>query len=420
VTESPTQQPNEPLKAGELRRGQAALIRYVAAGAANNALVGSTGALFLLSLGATPFHLGMLATFMQLDKIGRLGGAELMRHTGKGGIMLWGRLLAAPVTAGLALAAALGIAGEAAIWATILVLALRGALQQIGNAAWWPLIRDVTSAGSLGEFLGRMRSFQRLLELALPIAVGSWLGERPEPTRFAPLFGMGVIVLLLAAWWIRSIPERPMPPTQISLWRRVRQVVAVPAIRQFCLYLGIRVFLHSASFPFWVIVLTERGMPVSQFVWMTSFLAVGQLATLWFWGQLVDRRGPRLALRLPLVSIVLLAAMWLWLPDGSWSLLIWAAILHLAWGALEAGLQMGQSRVMVDAVPDDLQGEGFAVVIYASAIGGALGGLFGGLAFEHVATLGIDHADYMALLQVMTILPLFLCLRFTRRIPKSS
>ena len=45
---------------GDLRRGQTALIRYVAAGAANNALVGSTGALFLLSLGASPFHLGLL------------------------------------------------------------------------------------------------------------------------------------------------------------------------------------------------------------------------------------------------------------------------------------------------------------------------------------------------------------------------
>jgi len=74
---------------------------------------------------------------------------------------------------------------------------------------------------------------------------------------------------------------------------------------------------------------------------------------------------------------------------------------------------------MVDAVPDELQGEGFAVVIYASAIGGALGGLFGGLSFEHIATLGIDHADYMAALQVMTILPLFLCLRLTRQ-PKNS
>ena len=171
------------LSADQLRRGQAALIRYVAAGAANNALVGSTGALFLLSLGATPFQLGLLATFTQLDKIARLAGAELMRHTGKAGIMLWGRLLASPVTAGLAIAAAMGIAGQGAIWATIGVLAVRGALQQTGNAAWWPLIRDVTEGGSLGEFLSRMRTWQRLLELALPVAVGTWLGEQPEPTQ---------------------------------------------------------------------------------------------------------------------------------------------------------------------------------------------------------------------------------------------
>ena len=56
----------------------------------------------MLSLGARPFHLGLLAPFLHLDKVARLGGAELMRHTGKAGIMLWGRLLATPVTAGLA------------------------------------------------------------------------------------------------------------------------------------------------------------------------------------------------------------------------------------------------------------------------------------------------------------------------------
>lgn len=402
----------------QLRRGQALLIRYVAAGAANNALVGSTGALFLLSLGATPFHLGLLATCIHLDKIGRLVGAELMRHTGKARIMLWGRLLASPVTAGLAVAAALGIAGEEAIWATILVLAVRGALQQIGNAAWWPLIRDVTEGGSLGEFLGRMRSYQRLLELALPVAVGAWLGERPDPERFWPLFAAAVFVLLLAAWWIRDVPERPLGPSTESLLRRVRQVMGVPAIRHFCLYLGVRVFLTSASFPFWVVVLTERGLPVSQFVWMTSMLALGQLATLWFWGRLVDRRGPRIALRVPLTGIILLAAMWLFLPEGSWTLLIWASILHLLWGALEAGSQMGQSRVMVDAVPEDLQGEGFAVVIYASAIGGALGGFLGGLGFERIVGLGFEHADYLAFLQALTVIPLALSLRLTRKLSR--
>ncbi len=408
---------NTPLSTDQLRRGQAALIRYVCGGAANNALVGSTGALFLLSLGATPFQLGLLATFMQLDKIARLAGAELMRHTGKARIMLWGRLLASPVTAGLAIAAALGIAGEGAVWATIIVLGVRGALQQIGNAAWWPLIRDVTEGGSLGEFLSRMRTWQRLLELALPVAVGTWLGEQPEPTRFAPLFAAGVLVLLLSAWWIHGVPERPLPPTVESLWRRLRQVMAEPAIRRFCLYLGVRVFLTSASFPFWVIVLTDRGLPVSQFVWMTSLLALGQIATLWFWGRLVDRRGPRIALQVPLTGTAVLGTMWLFLPAGGWALLVWTAILHLVWGTMEAGSQMGQSRVMVDAVPDHLQGEGFAIVIYASAIGGSLGGLLGGLGFEWITTLGSAHTDYLAILQALTVVPLLLSLRLA---PRSS
>lgn len=391
-----------------LHQGQPALIRYVATGSANGALVASTGALLLLSMGATPFHIGILATVSQLEQIGALGGAELMRHLGKTRLMMWGRLLSAPITAGLAIAAALGMSGERAIWITIAVFGLRGLIQQVATVPWWPLIQDVTAGGHLGAFVARMRIWQRFLLLTFPLAVGAWLGQEPDATRFALPYAVAVVVLLLAAWWIRSVPERPLGPSGEPLWHRVRLVFGEPTMRRFCGFLALTALLRNAALPFWVVVLTQRGMPVSEIVWMGSLLALGELLTLKPWGKLLDRVGWKPTLRVPMVFYALLGTLWLVVPAGPGLLLLWAAILHLARGALDAGMQMGESRVMVDAVPRSLQGEGFAIVLYASSVTGALGGFLGGLAFERLESVGLSGELYLGGLQAALLLPLAL------------
>lgn len=396
-------------------RGQAGLIRSVLAGSLNNALVPAVGPLFLLALGAAPYQLGVLATFSQLDKLSRLAGAGLLgRGFGKARLMLWGRLLSMPVTVALATAAWFGGGGPLAVWLAILLIAARGSLQQMGNAAWWPLMQDNTAGSGIGQFLTRMRVKQRLIELALPLAIGTYLGNAPEPARFAPLFAGALIALTLGALWIRRVGERPPAPTRGGLASRVGQALAVPQMRRYCGYLGTRTCIYSACFPFWVIALTERGLPVSQFVFMASVLAGGQIASLWYWGQLVDRRGSRPPLTAAYGGLMALSLSWLVVPEGA-AVLLWAVPVYLLWGVLEAGAQMGQSRAMIDAVPEHLQAEGFAVVIYASALGGGLGGLVGGLTFQWAAQqtfAGYDGAvAYLALLQLAFCLPLVMSRR---------
>ena len=55
-----------------------------------------------------------------------------------------------------------------------------------------------------------------------------------------------------------------------------------------------------------------------------------------------------------------------------------------------------------------LHGEGFAIVLYASSITGALGGLLGGLAFERLAIVGASGTAYLGGLQALTVVPLLL------------
>lgn len=395
----------------QLRQSQTGIIRFVLAGTANNALVQALGPLFLLSLGAAPLHLGILATFTQLDKVARLGGVELLgRGVGKTRLLLWGRLLSIPATAVLVVCALASDSGAMAIWLAIALIAMRAILQQTGNAAWWPLVQDITAGAGLGHFLTSMRVKQRLLELALPLAIGAYLGSAPAPSHFAGLFGAAIVVLLLGAIWIRSVSELPAIRARASLMVRMRQTFGVAAVSRFWGYQVIRSLLLSASFPFWVIALTQRGLPVSQFVWMGSVLAGGQILSLWFWGRVIDRRGYRPALLPGLAGLSVLSLAWLVMPQDSLGLLLWCATVFLLWGILEAGVQMGQARAMVDAVPAQLQAEGFAVIIFASAVGGGIGGLLGAFLFSACANhslLGVDgDIAYLAAVQFCFCLPL--------------
>ena len=379
------------LSSAAARRGQALLIRYLIGGSVINALVTSLAALFLLSLGAAPFHLGVLATVSQVDKVMRLAGVPLMGRLGKARLLALGRALSGAATAGLvAVALSCGAqsdGGRAGIWLALVGLAARGLLLHTGNTAWWPLVQDNTSGSAVGSFITRMRVPQRLIEIGLPLAVGWYLGTQPAPARFAPLFAGAVLAALLSAWWARGVPERAPAPADQGLWQRLRQVVAVPAIRRYSSYLMVRTFLRFAAFPFFVVVLTGRGLPFSQAVWLTSLMALGQILSLYFWGRLVDAHGTRPAISLSLLLVFCAWPAWLFVPGGGLPLLLWAALYYLGYGVAEAGLQMGHTRAMMGVVPEQYQGEGFAVVIYAAAFGGGVGGLVGGAAFEWVAQL---------------------------------
>ena len=408
-----------PLSGKARRRGQDLLIRYLIAGSINNVLVNSIAALFLLSLGATPVHLGLLATAMQIAKLLRLAGVQAMSHLGKARLLIWGRVLTAAATAGLVSVAVGGRPGLSAIWATLGVLTIRGCLLHTGAAAWWPLVQDNTARTAIGSFLTRMRMKQRLVEVCLPIAVGWYLGAQPLPQRFAGLFAVAAAAALISAWWIRSLEERPNPVSDVGLWKRVRDVLAVTSVRKYSLYLMARSFVYFASYPFFVVALTGRGMPAAHFVWMTSVMALGQILSLFFWGRLVDAHGSRPAITIATIGLACLSPAWLIVPTTVSPLFFWALAFFLVYGILEAGLQMGQTRAMMVAVPAQRQGEGFAVVMYGSAVGGGLGGLVGGSAFEWISRGGYTVAGweagamYLAISHVTMVLLWILSRRLT-------
>jgi MFS family permease len=145
---------------------------------------------------------------------------------------------------------------------------------------------------------------------------------------------------------------------------------------------------------------------------MTPVTALGYMAGLHAWGHLVDRHGPRAPLSITLTLQALLALAWLVLPVSPLHIAVWASAVYFVWGALEGGQQMGQSRAMLDAVGQDNQAEGFALAIYASAVGGVAGGALGGALFQWAQGQALE-LYYLASAQAGLLVPWLLSTRLS-------
>lgn len=379
--------PSDAINPAHRLHSQSRLIGVAVSGSINNALLTSIVPLFLLSLNASPFLIGLVATSDYVQKMGRVVGLQLMQRTGKAGILFWGRLCSLPAGLALALLAFYAADGAWAAWVGLALFSARGLTHQAGNTAWWPLIQDNTSRGGIGAFLTRMRLQQRLLELVLPILIGWYLGSQPMARDFGPLFALAVFSTCGGALLVRRVAERPLSPPGEGLTRRLRQALAAPQMRAYTLFIMARTAVLAATFPLWVVALTDGGLPVSYFVWMTPVQALGYMAGLHGWGRMVDRHGSRGALTITLLLQAAMAPAWLFLPAELPWLALWAGVVYLLWGALDSGHQMGQARAMFDAVSKEYQAEGFSLAIYASALGGFVGGIAGGACFQWSTTL---------------------------------
>ena len=386
-TAGDTTNQDESLSRASRCKSQSRLIGIAVSGSTNNALLTSIVPLFMLSLGASPFLIGLVATSSHIQKMGRIVGLQFMHRTGKAELFFWGRIGSLPAGIALAILAFQGGAGVWAAWGGLVVFTIRGAVQQMGNTAWWPLVQDNTSRGAVGSYLARMRLQQRLLELVLPLFVGWYLGSLPVARDFALPFALALFSTFAGAFLARGVTEKKQPQPVENLFPRLRQVIAEPPMRAYGLFIMARTAVLSATFPLWVVALTDWGLPASYFVWMTPVQALGYMAGLHSWGRMADRHGSRSILTITLILQAAMAPSWLFLPTGLPWIALWASVIYFCWGALDGGHQMGQSRAMLDAVSKEYQAEGFAIAIYASALGGFVGGITGGALFQWAPTL---------------------------------
>ncbi len=384
----------------ERRRGQSAIVRVsICEGIYMSAMVRRLGRLFVLALGGTAFHVGVLNALVQGGWAGQLIGVQIVPRLGKVRLAFLGRVAALPVAAVLVALAASGWIGTRAVALALIAYGAMILCRQVGQTAWWPLIQDNTAGGAVGVFLVRLRTVLRAIEIVVPIGVGFYLHVHPHSTGFAVPFAVGFVALTAAAYFIRRVPEAPSAHVQVNLWVRIRLILKNQPVRRFLVFGGAVKFLAGLMMPFWVVMFVKAGLPKSVIIWVATAQALGHMLGLRLWGGMVDRHGGRSTLSITLAAQATLGLAWLaWLviPADPMMLIAWAVGFYLLRGFFQGGMMMGRTWVALNVVPAIYQTAGFTLINLTSAICAAVGSLIGGVAFQYLLRSGAAQPNLHA------------------------
>ncbi len=397
------------------------LIKAAITNSINNSIsiTGNVSSLFLLTLGATPFHIGIMATLNQSFPFVKILGLKLLPFIGRARLCSWGRLFAVFPLLGLAFVAAYNTRGAQMVILAILLYALRGFFVTCGNTSWQPLIQDSILQKDTGVFLARMRIKLRAVDVVFPILLGLYIGKSPSILRFTPMFMLAALVALVGSYYFAGLVETPIKNDNKPLFMRILHVLRKKPVQRYGFFSASHSLVSTASVPLWVVFLKSCNMPASQIVWLGTVSALGSIIGIGRWGHESDRRGSRRVISLTMLPLAALSIFWLLVPSGGKMLFMWAFSLYIIHGFLGGGVELAKTRAMVQAVPTDCQAEGFVMAFFSQAVGGAVGGFLGGLAFsrisEHAGTLyGLDLRQvYLAFLQFLR-LPVWLLSRKLR------
>ncbi len=401
------------------QRGQGLIIRTAVSNCLLNELTkGNLGQVFLLSLGATPWHIGLQATLNRLSPLAQIPALKAVVRTGKSRLAAWGYLAVVVPLACLVAVTVFEHAGSAAILAGIAAYAAMAYTGSFANTSWWPLLQDVTAGEPKGVFFARLRTRLRTVELLVPMGLSWYIAQAGLPWRFAVPFALGMVATLAAAHFMRQMPERPLKVRRTGLLLRMRLAMRVRSVRAYLRLTAQSFFTEGLILPFFVVMIRSRGLPDSYIVLMGAAAAVGHVIGLGLWARSVDTHGGRPALGVTIVGVAFQGLAWLAIPAVTpgatgllaiWPLLVWSLGFYLLWGFFRGGFLMGRTQFLLDAIPHRFQADGFAIISLAEAGGGAMGAFGGGLIFNwltvhplHLA--GIDgRALYLAAAQLAMV-----------------
>lgn len=288
-----------------------------------------------------------------------------------------------------------GIIGQSIAWLPILALPLlfpqwgpwlivAGAALYFGSThfaspAWTSLITDLLSANERGAYFARRSQLMAITSFIALSLGGLLLSLSQEYGRlwlgFALLFLIAGISRGFSACSLAAVTDLPIQHDEPAS-RGFLEFLSTGTskdFRRFLLFSGLMHLAVLISGPFFVIYMLQ-DLHLSYWAYGTWSAAaiVGQFVTLPGWGQFSDRFGNKALLTFTSLLVSFLPM--LYLVSTAWPFLV---LINFSGGVVWAGLSLGLSNYVFDAVRPADRAKAVAVSSTINAIGWATGTLLG-------------------------------------------
>jgi MFS family permease len=391
--------PNPTVTPQDVERGKRALVKDAAWASMVGALYGGVVLVgFALEIGATPWHIGLLAAIPFLAQVAQLPAIALVeRIRARKKIAVIAVAISRVMISLLAVVAL--IPDPVTALRTLLVaqvcITLLGSLAGCSVNSW---LHQLLASQGLGELFSRRLFWSTVLAslgaLAAGYAVQHWPGgERLH--AYALSFAAAGVVGFISIYYLLQVPEPAMqrtgPPT--PLFTMLRVPFEDDGFRPVIIFMAAWNFASNLAAPFITVYLLKQlefGMGTVTTLWIAS--QVANAMTMYLWGRLSDRLSNKaiLSVALPLYLGCVVGLPFSALPQVHALTLPLIYFIHIAMGAAAGGITLATGNLGLKLAP---QGRGTAylgAVGLAGATAAGLAAITGGALADWFSVRGLN------------------------------
>lgn len=352
---------------------------------------------YMLHFGATPTHLGLVASVPLLAQISSPFAAWLASYAAR---LKAVTIVLALVGRGLWILAALlpqFVSGHLLISLLIVLVAISSFFQASVGTLWASWMGDVIPQKRRGRYFGFRTGVVGLVGMLTNLAAGWFLDIVAAPINFQVVLSVGVLSAVIG---IALLPFHHEPPRKKHP-HPLKETLQIPwrdlnfrKFLMFGIYWNASVMI-AAPFvmPYF---LDQLQMSFTQVAIWSAIAAVTALGSTVVWGRVADEYGNKAVLQIGtfLVGLLLPLTWILATPGNLWPIWISAAFDAIAWGAVGPAI----FNLALVSAPKEDRLPYIAMFSLVTGIAGFLGGVLSGPLFTlfQVTSFSIRGYDWTA------------------------
>ncbi len=388
-------QPSIDLTEETRQRGLKTLtFQAIAASGADGLMSGGFLAAFALLLGASNFHIGILTALpflMQTIQIMAVVVVERLRMR---------KLIAVPSYFTVYISWApialipfiVDVPDSRAVLLLLFFTGIRGVGSALVNTSWTSWLREMASAGAMGDFFAQRLRVATIAAAASSLAgafyIDWWKGIAAEESvvfgySYAMLFGsiglgMGAVFMMA-----RTPEPRMAAPEEVrsSILRTLAAPLRDVNYRQMVSFLTLWNFVAHLAAPFFTVyMLTKLELSLSLVVGLGVLSQAANVLFLRVWGPQVDRYGCKAVLSIcsSLYFLVILGWTFTTLPEKHALTMPLLLFLHFLIGIASAGINVASTTIRMKMAPQAQATVFLTMSSLAANLGAAISPLLGG------------------------------------------
>jgi predicted MFS family arabinose efflux permease len=368
-----------------LEHGKVNLVRDSALASLAGSLYGGVILVgFALTLGASPFVIGLLAALPLLAQAAQLPAIALVER-----IRQRRKIAVISVTLARVFILLLPLIPFAApearldyLIAAELAITVFGSIAACALNSW---LHQLLPRDGLGAFFARRLFWGTTLTCAGALAAGQvvdrWTGE--VPTAYALIFGMGAVAGFLSSWFLSRVPEPPMDqagPTA-TIAQKIRAPFGDADFRRVIVFMGAWNVASNLAAPFIAVYLMQQlEYSLSTVMGLLVASQLSNAFTVFIWGRVSDRLSNKAVLRLavPMYFACMLGLVFTAMPEQHRLTLPLLAVLHVVMGMAAGGVALACANISLKLAPAGQGTAYLAAISLTVALAGGIAPMLGG------------------------------------------